>query len=116
MEKAYDHFCWDFLDYILERMGFGAKWRRWIRVCISSASFSILLNGSPAGYFRASKGLRQGDPFPLLFNIVVEALGRMIVRAEEFGMVEGFVVGGSNISVSHPLFADDSLFFGGGIS
>jgi len=30
LEKAYDCVNWNFLDYIMLRMGFGAKWRRWI--------------------------------------------------------------------------------------
>lgn len=31
----------DFLDYLLLKMGFGAKWRSWIFYCVRSASFSI---------------------------------------------------------------------------
>ncbi|XP_077249376.1 uncharacterized protein LOC143888872 [Tasmannia lanceolata] len=41
MEKAYDRVEWDCLDYLLGRMGFGSKWRLWIKTCISSASFSL---------------------------------------------------------------------------
>jgi len=40
-EKAYDDFVnWDFLFYMLNRLGFGEKWVGWIRSCLSHlASF-----------------------------------------------------------------------------
>lgn len=28
IEKVYDHVSWEFADYMLEKMGFGHKWRR----------------------------------------------------------------------------------------
>ena len=72
--------------------------------------FSILVNESPNGFFSSSRGLRQGDHLsPLLFVFVMEALSQMISAAEQGGVLEGFKVG--NTSVSHLLFADDTLIF-----
>ena len=70
---------WRFLTHLLELCGFSNKWRWWISFCLSTVRFSI--NGSPYGFFGSSRGLRQGDPLsPLLFVLVMEAVGRMLVR------------------------------------
>ncbi len=36
VEKAYDHVNWNFLLYMMERLGFGNKWHKWIYYCIST--------------------------------------------------------------------------------
>lgn len=59
MEKAYDKVDWDFLMSIMRAFGFNSQWCHWIYQCISTVSFSILLNGSPYGFFRPKCGLRQ---------------------------------------------------------
>ena len=115
IEKAYDHVNWEFLMFLLQHCGFSKKWRRWIRCCISTIKFSILINGYPSDFFGSSRRLRQGDHLsPFLFDIVMEALSRMLVAATAAGQFSGFTVGneaGSLISVSHLLFADDTLVF-----
>ena len=115
VEKAYDHVSWDFLMYMLQRCGFTEKWTKWIKYCISTVKFSILINGSPTDFFGSSRGLRQGDPlFPLLFDIVMEALSRMLDVAASAGQFSSFSMGstaGSSVMVSHFLFANDTLIF-----
>lgn len=59
--KAFDCIEWNFIQMILERLGFHNKFIGWIMQCITTPIFSILVNGSPHGYFTAQRGLRQGD-------------------------------------------------------
>ena len=58
IEKTYDHVNWEFLLYVMKRMGFREKWIGWIRHCISSTSFTGLINGSPIEFLLTSRGLR----------------------------------------------------------
>ena len=51
IEKAYDHVNWNFLFWLLEKMRFGSKLISWIQCCISIVSFSVLINGTPFGFF-----------------------------------------------------------------
>ena len=100
---------------LLERIGFSNKWRQWICFCLSIVCFSILINGFPYGFFENSRGLRQGDPLsPLLFVLVMEALGRMLDKIVHEGRMLGFRVGnldGRSLVLSHLLIADDILIF-----
>ncbi|GKF32652.1 RNA-directed DNA polymerase, eukaryota, reverse transcriptase zinc-binding domain protein [Tanacetum coccineum] len=74
-EKAYDSVRWDYLDDVLEKFGFGSKWRGWIHNCLHSSKGSILVNGSPTDEFHFQRGLKQGDPLsPFLFILVMESL------------------------------------------
>ena len=91
IEKAYDHVNWDNLLFLLARMGFGNKWISWVRACVSTVCYSVIVNGSPTGFFDSSRGLRQGDPLsPLLFLVIMEVLSRMLRRTEEGGFIRGF--------------------------
>lgn len=58
-EKAYDSVSWNFLFYMLQRMGFCSKWIQWIEGCLKSAFISVLVNGSPTSEFIPQRGLRH---------------------------------------------------------
>lgn len=74
MSKAYDRMNWNYLRLVLLALGFSADWRDMIHHCLSSVSYSILLNGYTFGNF-STNGLRQGDPLsPDLFILGMEGL------------------------------------------
>jgi hypothetical protein len=113
MEKAFDKMEWSFLLAIMGKLGFHSTWINWIRICISSSSFSILINGSPFGDFSPGRGLRQGDPLsPFLFILGAEVFSRLMFKAETEGILKGLRIARNCPAINHLLFADDLLIFG----
>nr|GEX52949.1 RNA-directed DNA polymerase, eukaryota, reverse transcriptase zinc-binding domain protein [Tanacetum cinerariifolium] len=112
-EKAFDSFRWDFLDIVMDKLGFGSRWRSWIKGCFLNAQSSILVNGSSTSKFDISKGLRQGDPLsPFLFILAMEGLHAFICKDENIGIYNGASVGKDNMHISHLIYADDVIFMG----
>ncbi|KAG7578757.1 Ribonuclease H-like superfamily [Arabidopsis thaliana x Arabidopsis arenosa] len=112
MSKAYDRVEWIFVEKVLTKLGFCEKWISWIMWCISTVQYRVLLNGQPRGLIVPERGLRQGDPLsPYLFILCTEVLIANIRKAERDKLITGIKVATASPSVSHLLFADDSLFF-----
>jgi hypothetical protein len=112
MEKAFDCMEWNFILTILTALGFHSTWINWIRICITSPSFSILINGSPFGLFNPERGLRQGDPIsPFLFILGTEVLSRLLLCHESQELVKGIKIARNCSSITHLLFADDLILF-----
>ena len=75
-----------FLEKILLKMGFPSAWVALIMECITTISYSILVNGEPKGMIVPSRGLRQGD-------------------------IQGFSLCRNGPKLTHLFFADDCLIF-----
>lgn len=112
LSKAYDHLNWKYLKGILKSFGLCDRWIEWISSMISSTNFSILVNGTPSQYFKASRGLRQGDPLsPFLLIIAVECLGRYIKKEFKEKNLKGIQIWGNNLPITHSQFVDDIMLF-----
>lgn len=112
MENAYDRVDWEFLRWVLKMKGFGVRWCNWMKGCMESPYFFILINETSKGFFKSSRGLRQGDPLsPFLFSLVADGLPAILKQAERHGLIEGFEVGDDRVMVSHLQFADDTILF-----
>ncbi|XP_042988663.1 uncharacterized protein LOC122316195 [Carya illinoinensis] len=112
MSKAYDRIEWGFLHAVMVKLGFSEKWIRLVMGCVSSVSYSLLINGSSQGFFKPSRGIRQGDPLsPYLFLLVSEVLSNLLNHAERNKRIHGFPVGKGQININHLLFTDDCLLF-----
>lgn len=93
-------------------MGFSKVWCNLILQCISTTNLSITMNGYPCGFFKPTRGLRQGDPLsPYLFLFCMESLSRTITHAENPNLLRGHRINNHAPSITHLLFADDCLLF-----
>lgn len=97
----------------MKKMEFCNEWIALIMSCVSSVSYSVLINCKPGDQFFSSRRLRQGDPLFLdLFILYAEGLSSLLNYFDYSGSTKGVTVakGGSNIN--HLLFADDCVLFG----
>ena len=112
MSKAYSRVEWSFLLKIMEKMGFNSRWVNLIFACISSITYSILINGEPQGNIRSSRGIRQGDPLsPYLFLFCSEGLNGLLNQEVSLGQIGAYSLCKNGLKISHIFFADDSLLF-----
>ena len=80
--------------------------------CITSSSFSILINGKPFGMINPTRVLRQGDPLsPYLFLLCAEGFTSLLAKAKIEGRIHGVSICRKAPTISHLLFTDDSLLF-----
>lgn len=96
-----DQVDWRLMLNILKRMGFGEKW---IDFCVKLARFSVLVNGEPAGFFGAERGLRQSYPLrPFLLIVAMERFDSMMSIALHNDGLKGLIyeiVGAKNGGMS----------------
>ena len=112
MSKAYDRVEWPYLKAVMVKMGFDEKWINLIMLCVTTVSYSVLVNGEPKGMIHPTRGIRQGDPLsPFLFLLCTEGLNGLINNAVANGDIKGYSLCRNGHRLTHLLFADDSLLF-----
>ncbi|XP_075645403.1 uncharacterized protein LOC142616429 [Castanea sativa] len=90
MSKAYDRVEWIFLEKILLKLGFQNSWVSLIMECITTVTYSIMVNGEPQGMITPTRGIRQGDPLsPYIFLFCVEGLDALLPKAANDGDING---------------------------
>ena len=61
-------------------------------MCGGGGSFCVRINDHNSSYFKAGKGLKQGDPSsPILFNLVADVFSKILFKAAGLGSLRGFL-------------------------
>jgi exonuclease III len=117
LANAFDRVRLSFLWEVLKKFGFGMGFLNWIRACIADPWIAPLVNGRATGFFKASRGLRQGCPLsPLLFVLHVSVLSFYLDQKLVDQEILGLNIARGVKNVNHTLFADDTLLLGAATS
>lgn len=81
--------------------------------CVTTVTYSFLLDNEVAESIQPQCGLRQGDPLsPYIFILCGEVLsGLCKKKSQTNGTLAGIIVARNCPRINHLLFADDSMFF-----
>ena len=105
--KAFDTIDWGFIFSILQGMDMPHSLLVWLHSCITTPSFMIGFNGTVQGYFKITRGLRQGDPLsPYLFVMAMNCLSLLLDRGAAEGQF-GYHQHCRDSKLTHLCFADD---------
>lgn len=112
MSKAYDKMGWNFLKAILLKMNFPHIFINMVLQCISTVTYTLLLNGHKVNSFAAQRGVRQGDPLsPYLFILGANVLSAMLHKAEKDHLLQGICFARRGPKINHLMYDDDVVLF-----
>ncbi|XP_075095490.1 uncharacterized protein LOC142173745 [Nicotiana tabacum] len=112
MAKAYDRVSWKYLLYVLRKMGFSEHFINMVWNLMSNNWYSVLVNGQSSGFFKSTRGVKQGDPLsPALFILSTEVLSRSLNKLFEDKSFVGFGMPKWSDSLNHLAYADDTIIF-----
>ncbi|GKE36720.1 RNA-directed DNA polymerase, eukaryota, reverse transcriptase zinc-binding domain protein, partial [Tanacetum coccineum] len=110
IQKAYDTVNWDFLKNTLQLVGFHEVMIKWIMTCVTTASFSICINGEICRFFKGGRGLRQGDHISsYLFTLMMEVFNMIMIKNIDETHSFKYHYGCKELKLTRMCFADDLM-------
>ncbi|XP_075074525.1 uncharacterized protein LOC107792240 [Nicotiana tabacum] len=74
--------------------------------------FNVLVNGQPHGFFKSTRGVKQGDPLSTtLFILAAEAMSRGLNVLHHNLYFCGFRMPKWSLKINHLAYADDAIIF-----
>ena len=97
-KKAFDSIEWDFLFNTLHKFNFGPQFIKWIKILYNDISSCVGNNGYYSGYFKITRGTRQGGPISaLLFLIVAEIIA---IKLRQCNNIKGITINGETYKIT----------------
>ncbi|GKA11711.1 RNA-directed DNA polymerase, eukaryota, reverse transcriptase zinc-binding domain protein [Tanacetum coccineum] len=96
----------------MDGFGFHNKWIKWVMTCITTAKFTINVNGERVGYFNGGRGFRQGDLIaPYLFTLVMKVLNLLMKKNISETTCFRYHLGCKRLKITQICFVGDLMVF-----
>lgn len=93
-------------------MGFREVFIDMVYRLVSNNWYSVLLNGQANGFFKSTRGVKQGDPLsPILFILATEVLGRALDALFDNPKFIGFGMPKWGLNINYFSYAENTLIF-----
>nr|XP_018627538.1 uncharacterized protein LOC108945797 [Nicotiana tomentosiformis] len=93
-------------------MGFVEHFINMIWILVSNNWYSVFVNGQSSGYFKSSRGVKQGDPLSAtLFILSAKVLSRSLNKLFDDKSFVGFGMPKWNDPLNYLAYADDTIKF-----
>ena len=109
-QKAFDRAEWEWIDFCLDKFGFGTVFREWVQMLFKETKTCIHTNGFTLRYVSITRSNRQGCPIaPMLYILQAEPLAAYIrqnpcIKGIELPHRSGHTGRGAKLN----MFADDT--------
>lgn len=111
MKKAYDRVKLDFLLEVLARKAFRPIWISWIKECISTVFYSVLVNGNVLNRSDPHEGCTKVTPYHhTLFILMTDVRSRQTEKAVTVEKLISIHINRDCPVLYHLFFEDNFLF------
>jgi hypothetical protein len=113
LAKAFDRLNWNFIASALARLDLHPNFISHIKACISTPTYSILLNSEPTTAFSSNRGIRQGCLLsPYLFIVAINELSIRLKHEMRSSNISSISLGPGCPLIQSLLFVDDLILCG----
>ncbi|KAJ1695184.1 hypothetical protein LUZ63_011882 [Rhynchospora breviuscula] len=113
LSKAFDRMKWPFIKSVMNAFGLPSGYINWVTTCITSARYSILINGKADRFIRPTNGLKQGCALsPYIFIMALDIFSRLLQYKVSKKQLKGIKLSRGGPILTTLLYADDLLIFG----
>ena len=106
-EKCFDRVEHSFMLKVMEKMGYGKNFVKWVSIFYNEVFSRVLINGTMSDLIPIDRGTRQGDaPSSLIYVMVAEVLACQIRKNNE---IKGITIAGAEKKIGG--YADDTQCF-----
>ena len=107
LEKAFDRIEHEYMLQVIEQIGLGKHFKRWVQIMYEKATSRVYVNGYMSGNIQIKRSVRQGCPLSMLLFVICSEPFLNLIQSNN--QINGYKLpGGTRLKCS--AYADDTSY------